>query len=424
MSPWITSTSSTSDAELVGDDLRERRLVALAVRGRARDHLHRAERLEPHRRRVPATDGVADRAEDARRREPAHLVVRREADADLLRVTARTTRRLIRADRVEIEQLEQAVEACVVVARVDREARRHRVRELRDEVLAPKLERVHAELARERVHRALEHVRRLRPAGSAIGVRRSGVREDAGERDAVVRYLVRPGVDPRAEERDAGRHELQVRAHGAPGFRLDRRDVAVLRRRERELVDDVASVDRSHVVLGSLLRPLHRAAETACERDRERALAVDLELRAEASTDVGCDHADLGLGDAEHELQREARDVRRLRRRPERDLAGRADLREHATGLDRVRDEPRLVVAARDDDVGGVDRCLDVVGLELPDVALVRAEVLVHERSAVRERLLDVGVRRERLVVDLDELRRVLREGTALGHDDGHGSPW
>ena len=309
----------------------------------------------------------------------------------------------------------------MVVTRVDGEARSHRVRELRDEVLAPELEWVHAELARERVHRALEHVRRLRSAGSAVGVRRCGVREGARERDAVVGDLVRPRVDPRTEERNAGSHELQVRAHGAPGFRPDRRDVAVLRRRERELVHDIAAVDGSHVVFGPLLRPLHRAAQTACERDRERALAVDLELRAEASAHVGRDHADLRLGDAEHELESEARDVRCLRRRPESDLAGGPDLREHATGLDRVRDEPRLVVAPRHDDVGGVDRCLDVAGLELPDVALVRAELLVHEGGSVCQRLLDVGVRRKRLVIDLDELRCILCERAARGDDDRHG---
>ena len=81
-----------ADAELVGDDLRKRRLVALAVRRGARDDLHRAERLEADRRRVPAADRVADGTEDARRREAAHLVVGREADADLLHVAARPSR--------------------------------------------------------------------------------------------------------------------------------------------------------------------------------------------------------------------------------------------------------------------------------------------------------------------------------------------
>ena len=170
---------------------------------------------------------------------------------------------------------------------------------------------IHPELRRERVHRPLEHVCRLGPAGSAIRVGRCRVREDAGERHAVVRDLVRTGVDPRAEERDAGRDELQVRAHRAPRLGLDGGDVAVPRRRERELVHDVAPVDRRDVVLGALLRPLHRPAEALRERDRKRLLRVDVDLRAEAAADVGSDHADLRLGDAEHELQREAQDVRR-----------------------------------------------------------------------------------------------------------------
>ena len=177
-----------ADAELVGDDLRPRRLVALAVRRRAGHDLHRAERLEADRRAVPAADGIADRAEDARRREAAHLVVRREADADLLRVAARAARRpgpFLIASRSSSSS--GRVERRVVVARVDRQARRHRVRELLDEVLAAKLDRIHPELGRQSVHRPLEDVGRLGPPGSAVRVGRRRVREDAGERDAVVR---------------------------------------------------------------------------------------------------------------------------------------------------------------------------------------------------------------------------------------------
>ena len=43
----------------------------------------------------------------------------------------------------------------------------------------------------------------------------------------------------------------------------------------------------------------------------------------------------------------------------------------------------------------------------------------MHERRAVLERLLDVGDRTERLVVDLDQLCRVLGERTTLRDDDG-----
>ena len=184
-------------------------------------------------------------------------------------------------------------------------------------------------------------------------------------------------------------------------------------------MDDVATVDRGDVVLGALLRPLHRTPEPPGERDGQRLFAVDVELRAEAAADVGGDHPDLRLGDPEHELQREAQDVRRSASPTTGDVAGRADLREHAARLDRIRDQPRLDVAPGDDDVSRIDRRLHVVRLELPDVALVRLELGVDERRAVVERLLDVRDRRKRLVVDLDELGRILRERTALGDHDG-----
>ncbi len=94
-------------------------------------------------------------------------------------------------------------------------------------------------------------------------------------------------------------------------------------------------------------------------------------------------------------------------------------MREHSSRLDRVRDQARLDVAPRHDDVRRVDRGLRVARLELPDVALVRLELGVDERSVVRERLLDVADRAEGLVVHLDELRRVLGQRAALGDDDG-----
>ena len=181
----------------------------------------------------------------------------------------------------------------------------------------------------------------------------------------------------------------------------------------------VATVDGRDVVLRALLRPLHRPAEALRQRDREKLLRVDVELRAEASSHVGRDDAYLRLRDAEDERHREAQDVRHLRRGPQRDVARRPDLREHASRLDRVRDQARLDVAPRHDDVCRVDRGLRIARLELPDVALVRLELGVDERSVVRECLLDVTDRAEGLVVDLDELRRILGQRAALGDDDG-----
>src|SRR5256885_6196091 len=99
-----------ADAELVGDDLRHGRLVTLSVRRGADQHLDGAGRQEPDRRRVPAACSVADRAENAGRRESAHLDVGREADAELLRVTLLAPLGLLLAYVVVVEDLQRRVE--------------------------------------------------------------------------------------------------------------------------------------------------------------------------------------------------------------------------------------------------------------------------------------------------------------------------
>ena len=90
-----------------------------------------------------------------------------------------------------------------------------------------------------------------------------------------------------------------------------------------------------------------------------------------------------------------------------------------AARLDRVRDQAVLAVALRHGHVRLGEQPLDLARLELPRVAAVRPELLVHERRAVGERGLDVDHRRQRLVVDLDELGRVLAPRRGSRDDDG-----
>ena len=153
------------------------------------------------------------------------------------------------------------------------------------------------------------------------------------------------------------------------------------------------------------------------ERNREQLLRVDVELRAEAAADVGRDDAELRLVHAERRCDEHAQDVRNLCRGVERHLAELARHGEHGAWLDRVRDQAWLDVAARDDDVRVVDRLSGRIGVEPPDVALVRAEVGMDERRAVRERLRHVDDRVPGVVVDLDELGSVLRLRARLGED-------
>ena len=191
------------------------------------------------------------------------------------------------------------------------------------------------------------------PPGAAVRVGRRRVREDAGELDAVVRDRVRTGVDPGSEERDAGRDELEVRPHR--GLHAGPDSAVIV---PSFVAPSVYSVTTSRpwivasVVLRALLRPLHRAAEPARERDGQQLLRVDVELRAEAAADVGRDDPQLRLVHAETGRGEDAQEVRHLGRRTQRHVARRAGHGEHGPRLDRVRDQPRLAVRPRDDHVG------------------------------------------------------------------------
>ena len=178
-------------------------------------------------------------------------------------------------------------------------------------------------------------------------------------------------------------------------------------------------MDRRRERLRALLDPLHREVQPSRDREAERLLGVDVELRAEAAADVRGDHAQPRLRNADDPRERQPRDVRDLRRGPQRQLTGtRQLLGEGAARLHRHRDQPLLAVLPLDRDVGLGERLVDLAGVELPDVALVRPEVVVHERCVGVERLGDIRDHLERLVLDLDELGRVLRDRPRLRHDD------
>ena len=365
----------------------------------------------------PATYRIAPRIRDGR--EAAHLDVGREADPELLRVAALAPLGLLCPQRLVVDDCERLVERCFVVARVDREPGGNRRRELLDEVLPAQLDRVHVELPRQRVDRTLDRVGRLGPAGAAVGVGRRRVRVDAHALEVVALDGVAAAVEPGAEDRDARRHELEVRAHRSRQPHPHRGDRPVGGRRELHLLDDVASVDGGDVRLRAPLDPLDRPAELPREREAERLLGVDVQLRAEPAADVRGDDPQLRLGDAGDEREGRAEDVRDLGRRPHRVLALSGDgLHDHAARLDRVRDQPVLVVALLHRHRRLGEQPLGLSRLELPRVAVVRAQVVVQDRGVVAERSLDVAHRRQLLVVDLDELGGVLGERPAVRDHD------
>ncbi len=202
------------DAQPVGDDLGERGVEALAVRRGAAVDGHRA-------RRVHAHDARTRRSPPAGRRRPGRRRARAPGRRSPSRWRTRSRGRCpcsrsspARAERVEVEVLEQLVERAVVVAGVVDDPDRDLGGEvlLGDEVLPPQLERVHAQLVGQLLDHHLDQVGRLGPAGAAGGVGGHLVGEHALGGELEVRDLVTAADHEARERRDERR---QHREEGA-----------------------------------------------------------------------------------------------------------------------------------------------------------------------------------------------------------------
>ena len=288
----------------------------------------------------------------------------------------------------------------------------------------------------DQVDRALDRVRRLRPAGAAVGVHHARVRVDA-------EYPTVDGRDPvRAREhacvegrRDARRDRGEDTAEVGVGFRLQRRDRAVALRADLEVRDVVAAVRRRGVVLTPRLDPLHRPAQFLGERRHQHVLRVQEDLRPERAADGRRDAAHLRLGDDEVERRhQQPHHVRRLRANPDGVAARQADidgdhheeLPPHEEGNAQAGDEEHRAQDHREAErhVAGGDRApplggVATVGLHVGRVVQVvgaaggeaeghEGQQRVDEHVAVREDAGRAGRREHEHV-----LRPLLRTGGA-----------
>ncbi len=275
------------------------------------------------------------------------------------------------------------------------------------EVAAAELGGVHAQLVGEQVHRALDDVGRLGPAGTAVGVDERGVGVDAGDLAVDVGDLVRPGKDPAVEGGGDARPDGR-QAAAEVGERLDPQalDLARLGRRDLDIGDVIATVDRAVVALAARLDPFDRppADQLAREHD-QRHVRVAEDLGAEGAADVRADAPDLVLRDAGHERgQQQPLDVRRLAGHPDRVLVGaRVVPADVAPDLHRVGDEPLVDEPLADGDLGiGEGGIRTRLVAHVPLEHDVVGRVLVELRRAGLGRLLGIDHGRQRLPVEPD----------------------
>ncbi len=410
------------DPEFLGEDLRVRRLVALALRLRPETRDHLARRVDADLGRIEHLDpedverGARPRADD----------LREARDADPHQLALATPLRLLASEPRVVDDLHRFRERGAVVSAVVGPAERGAVRERpgRDEVLHPQLGRVDSQAVREDVHHPFDRVDRLGDA----------------ERAAVgdpTRRLVRVGgvdLDERFRERVGARDDVEEPRGELGGVRRRVRVAVVGERLDAERghrsvplgrhlrVDVIVPGERVGLeVLGPVLDPLHRPAGLDRRDRREDVARIDRYLPAEPAPDVGGDDADVLLGEPRHQREDRADRVRRLGRHPNGEPA-----------RDRVhlRDAParfhRGDVDARDVEVLGHahgrvgERPVgtgSVAGLPVPDEVRRLLAVGPNHRRARLDRLERVGHDRERLVVDLDRGGAVGGGVAAIGDD-------
>ena len=236
-----------------------RRVVPLPERRRAAAH------AQP-----PALEQL-DRSELTPGRTGRDLDVHRDADAQRDRVVRRAAARLLGSQLVVPRGGEHALEGLGIVADVvdGADAGRVAIGELRDEVAAPHLRRVHVDLGCETVDHPLDRDRRLGAPGAAVGRRRHCVRHcaDSGERD--VGDLVHAGHHPHRHHRQH-RADERKRPCVADHVEVVRGDAPVAGAAELRSLHLPAPVGHRHHVLRAGLGPLDRAADSPrVEADRE-----------------------------------------------------------------------------------------------------------------------------------------------------------
>ena len=273
------------------------------------------------------------------------------------------------------------------------------------------LDGIDAGRARGVVDGALEEVRRLGPAGAAVGTGRDLVRAGADELDLCGRDPVRAAHQHRGGvRRDGGRgDEVGAEVGPQPGAHGEHRPVGV--ERQLHLGLHAAALVGGEEVLEPVLGPLHRPVERD-RGDRDRGhLRCGRALAAERAADVGHDDPDRVVGTVERVGELRERAVRVLGRAPQgQPVRARVVLGDRAACLDRRGDEPRQRVAAAGHVRGRRERAVDLpYGLRPLDQALRR-----------RPRLHD---RVERLVGDVDELDDVLGERARLRDHERDGLP-
>ena len=372
------------------------------------------------RRRVAGRPDL-DAAELAARPQAAgDLDIAGHADAEHPGLAGRPPPGLLGAQVVVPRRRQHPVERPGVVAAVVGRARRRRARlgERRQQVAAPHLDRVEADLGGEQVDGPLDGRGRLGTPGASVrpdrrrgGQRHAGVGRHGGDGVGAGRH--RPG-----EVGQEGGHR-RVGAGVLDDVEVVGLDRAVAAAADRDLVDLRAAVDHGGHVLGAGLGPPHRAPAPPGQPAEHDVLGVAADLGAETAADVGGDDPHPVLVQPVGRRHRVAQAVGVLGRAPQHEPPVHPGGSGRPT-LQRGRRQPLVDDALAHHDVAARSPSGDAGPALLAEGRdQVRAQLGEEDRLA-GEPLDRVDDHRQRLVVDHHPLRGVRPLLGGLAEHDGH----
>ena len=227
--------------------------------------------------------------------------VRGDADAA---VTTPATQFVAFADtRCIVENLQRRFEAALVISAIVNYGRAV-VRFVRkigflNEILTPHFHLVEIQTTRDGVDGALRYVGPFRPAVAAIRVDWHCVGHHYSRDRIVVLDLVGAGAKvDRIHCGTAAGHVRQISSDIAQRFHLHAEDFAVVADRDLDSLGVRPTMGRGLVAFRTRFPPFDRKFQRACQKWTEQFLRIEVHFCAESAADIGCNDAELMLGNA------------------------------------------------------------------------------------------------------------------------------
>ena len=313
------------DADLVGDDLGERRAQPLAVRRGADARLDEAGRIDGNDDCFPAGRDLHAARRECRAAVAGAFGKRRKANAEMAAFGARLF--LALAESGHVDRFHRHFQRLFVAGIVVFEAHGGLVGKLVDQIAPADIDRIDGKGARGLVHQPLERECDHRPRHAAIGRHGAGIGDDAAREALILLNVVGARHFGHRHQRldPAGGRKAGIGADIGDNVGLQREQLGVLVERAFERDVLIARMKAGDQILAPIFGPGHRAFEFARQPDQHDVFAGERHLLPEAAADVGRDHAQVGFRETEHVADCRARQMRHLRGAGEGDTPGRRD---------------------------------------------------------------------------------------------------